>query len=63
VFYCLVLFFQIAKKHLGNGSSYEKTKVSDFCIQLLVDLYVTAAPKNPLKCAISRFVIYCFCFC
>jgi hypothetical protein len=53
-------YFQIAKKHVGNGSVYEKTKVSTFCIELLVDLYLTAAPKNPLKCAISRFVFCCF---
>jgi hypothetical protein len=46
----------MAKSYLGNGNSYGKTKVSAFCIQLLVDLYMAATPKSPFKCAIARFV-------
>ncbi|KDR11633.1 hypothetical protein L798_13959 [Zootermopsis nevadensis] len=44
----------IAKNHLGNGNECEKSKVSAFCIQLLIDIYVAAAPKDPFKCAIAR---------
>lgn len=54
---CSVLWFQMAKSHFGNGNSYGKTKVSAFCIQLLVDLYLAATPKSPFKCAIARFVL------
>jgi len=65
---CSILWFQMAKSHLGNGNSCGKTKVSAFCIQLLVDLYMAATPKSPFKCAIARFVfqlmdfLCCFCF-
>jgi len=53
----------MAKSHLGNGNPYGKTKVSAFCIQLLVDLYVAATPKSPFKCAIARFVFQLLEFC
>lgn len=48
---------EMAKNHFGNGNSYGKTKVSAFCIQLLVDLYVAATPKSPFKCAIARILM------
>jgi hypothetical protein len=46
----------MAKNHLADGNSYAKTKVSAFCIQLLVDYYAAATPRSPFKCAIARFV-------